>query len=97
MVGWIEDHAHTRYRQGSQVVVVDAEGIVAATFRQHTSRSLDPQVHTHVAIANRVLGPGWALAGAGCPHHQMRPAQPVRPLPRRSASGALPQPGRELA
>ena len=54
MLEWVETHAHTRYRIGGQVAVVDAEGIVAATFRQHTSRSLDPQLHTHVVIANRV-------------------------------------------
>ncbi len=57
MAGWIEDHAHTRFRIGGEVAVVDAEGIVAATFRQHTSRALDPQLHTHVVIANRVRSP----------------------------------------
>jgi len=54
MLGWVETHAHTRYRIDGQVAVVDAEGIIAATFRQHTSRALDPQLHTHVVIANRV-------------------------------------------
>lgn len=57
MVGWMERHAHTRYRIAGQVAVVDAEGIVAARFRQHTSRALDPQLHTHVVIANRVASP----------------------------------------
>ena len=54
MVDWIEAHAHTRYRIGGQVRTVDTDGIAAACFRQHTSRALDPQVHTHVVIANRV-------------------------------------------
>jgi conjugative relaxase-like TrwC/TraI family protein len=54
---WIEDHAHTRYRIGGEVAVVDATGIVAAAFRQHTSRALDPQLHTHLVIANRVKSP----------------------------------------
>ncbi len=54
---WIERHAHTRYRIGGEVAVVDAEGIVAAAFRQHTSRALDPQLHTHLVIANRVKSP----------------------------------------
>ena len=54
---WIEDHAHTRYRIGGEVAVVDAVGIVAAVFRQHTSRALDPQLHTHLVIANRVKSP----------------------------------------
>ncbi|MCP4106523.1 MAG: relaxase domain-containing protein [Desulfobacteraceae bacterium] len=57
MVRWVEAHTHTRYRIGGDVAVVDAEGIVAAAFRQHTSRVLDPQLHTHVVIANRVRSP----------------------------------------
>jgi conjugative relaxase-like TrwC/TraI family protein len=57
MLGWVEQHAHTRYRINGQVAVVDAEGIIAATFRQHTSRSLDPQLHTHAVVANKVRSP----------------------------------------
>ena len=57
MVRWIETHAHTRFRINGEVAVVDAEGIVAATFRQHTSRALDPHLHTHVVVANRVRSP----------------------------------------
>jgi len=54
MVDWIEAHAHTRYRINGEVATVDADGIIAASFRQHTSRALDPQLHTHVVISNRV-------------------------------------------
>ena len=54
MVDWIEAHAHTRYRIDGQVATLDADGITAACFRQHTSRALDPQLHTHVVIPNRV-------------------------------------------
>ncbi|MCP4386551.1 MAG: relaxase domain-containing protein, partial [Hyphomicrobiales bacterium] len=57
MIRWIEAHAHTRFRINGEVAVVDAEGIVAATFRQHTSRALDPHLHTHVVVANRVRSP----------------------------------------
>jgi len=57
LMSWIEDHAHTRYRIGGEVAVVDAKGIVGAMFRQHTSRALDPQVHTHLVIPNRVMSP----------------------------------------
>jgi conjugative relaxase-like TrwC/TraI family protein len=57
MVAWIEAHAHTRFRIAGRVAVLDAKGIVAAAFRQHTSRALDPQLHTHVVIANRVVSP----------------------------------------
>ncbi len=55
VVDWIERHAHCRYRVNGDVCVFDAEGITSATFRQHTSRALDPQLHTHVVIVNRVL------------------------------------------
>jgi conjugative relaxase-like TrwC/TraI family protein len=57
LAAWIERHAHTRYRIGGEVAVVAAVGIVAAAFRQHTSRALDPQLHTHLVIANRVKSP----------------------------------------
>lgn len=73
LAGWIERHAHTRYRIGGEVSVVDAQGIVAAAFRQHTSRALDPQLHTHLVIANRVKSPDgrWlALDGRLIKHDQ---------------------------
>ena len=54
VLAWVEEHAHTRFRVHGEVCTFDADGIVAATFRQHTSRELDPQLHTHVVIANRV-------------------------------------------
>jgi conjugative relaxase-like TrwC/TraI family protein len=57
VLGWIESSAHTRMRRHGQVVTVDAEGIVVGVFRQHTSRKLDPQLHTHAVIANRVPAP----------------------------------------
>ena len=57
VLGWIELHAHTRMRRHRQIATVDAEGIVVGVFRQHTSRKLDPQLHTHAVIANRVRAP----------------------------------------
>ena len=57
VLGWIESHAHTRMRRHGHVVTVDAEAIVVGVFRQHTSRRLDPQLHTHAVIANRVRAP----------------------------------------
>ena len=46
VAGWIEGHAHTRFRIAGEVAVVDVERIVAAAFRQHTSRVADPQLHS---------------------------------------------------
>ncbi|HJQ94788.1 MAG TPA: MobF family relaxase [Acidimicrobiia bacterium] len=57
VLGWVEDHAHTRMRVHGQVRTVVAEGIVVGVFRQHTSRALDPQLHTHAVISNRVASP----------------------------------------
>jgi conjugative relaxase-like TrwC/TraI family protein len=56
-LGWIEDHAHCRYRVDGEIWTVDADGLIAAAFRQHTSRAHDPQIHTHLVIANRVAAP----------------------------------------
>ena len=42
-------------------------GLVGAAFRHRTSRAGDPQVHTHVVVANAAQGPDGALVGAGCP------------------------------
>jgi len=57
VLGWVETRAHTRMRRRGHIVCVDAEGIVVGVFRQHTSRKLDPQLHTHAVIANRVRAP----------------------------------------
>ena len=57
MLGWVEQHAHTRFRINGEIAIVDAEGTIAATFRQHTSRALDPQLHTHAVVANKVRSP----------------------------------------
>lgn len=57
IIQWVQNTAHTRFRIQGEIATVDAEGIVAATFRQHTSRALDPQLHTHIVVPNRVLSP----------------------------------------
>ena len=54
-LAWIEKNAmETRKRDRATVTMVRAGGqkMVAATFRHDTSRSLDPQLHTHAVIAN---------------------------------------------
>ena len=56
VIGWVEDQALTRLRQHGHIMHSDAEGIMVGVFRQHTSRRLDPQLHTHAVISNRVRG-----------------------------------------
>ncbi len=61
-VDWIESHAHTRYRINGQVAVVDAEGIIAATFRQ-TLQPIESLIHTrsHGSLVSSGASAGWDL------------------------------------
>ena len=43
---------------------VEADGMVAATFRHLASRNLDPQLHTHAVIANMTRGQNGAWRSA---------------------------------
>jgi len=72
--GWIEDHAHCRYRVDGEIWTVDADGLIASAFRQHTSRAHDPQVHTHLVIVNRVIAPDgrWLALDARTLKHDQR-------------------------
>jgi hypothetical protein len=52
----------TRFRVEGEVVSVDAEGIAGGVFRQHVSREMDPQLHSHAVVAAKVpltMGDGW--------------------------------------
>ncbi len=49
------DVAHTRSGAGG-VAQVDAQGVIAAQFDHWDSRTGDPNLHTHLAISNRVQG-----------------------------------------
>ena len=59
VMGFIEGQAHTRIlpAPGAPVTVVDTQGIAACLFRQHTSRSLDPQLHVHGVVIAKVQDP----------------------------------------
>lgn len=53
-LGWFERHGAVTRRGTDGVFQVDAEGVTAALFRQHTSRTMDPQLHTHAVISAKV-------------------------------------------
>lgn len=56
----IEQHAaFTRSGDGG-IAQLDTRGVIAAAFDHWDSRSGDPQLHTHVVVANRVQGPDGA-------------------------------------
>ena len=54
---WFEHHGAVTRRGTNGVDQVDTQGVVAAVFRQHTSRSVDPQLHTHAVIVAKVQDP----------------------------------------
>jgi conjugative relaxase-like TrwC/TraI family protein len=51
---WFEDHGSVTRRGTDGADQVDTKGIVTALFRQHTSRAIDPQIHTHAVISSKV-------------------------------------------
>ena len=53
-LGWFEEHGAVTRRGRDGVDQVDSLGVKAALFRQHTSRSMDPQLHTHAVISSKV-------------------------------------------
>ncbi len=65
-LAWLEDHAaYTRVGAGG-VAQVNVHGLIAAAFTHCDSRAGDPDLHTHVAISNKVqalTGRWYALDG----------------------------------
>jgi conjugative relaxase-like TrwC/TraI family protein len=62
-LAWFERHGGVTRRGTDGVLQVDALGITAAVFRQHTSRTVDPQLHSHAIVSAKVQdGTGRWLA-----------------------------------
>ena len=53
-LGFLEDHASVGRRGRGGLTSIGGDGFVAAAFRHRTSRAAEPQLHTHVVIANLV-------------------------------------------
>jgi conjugative relaxase-like TrwC/TraI family protein len=53
---YVERHAAVTRRGAGGVHRIPGRGLVAAAFRHRTSRAGDPQLHTHVLVANVTLG-----------------------------------------
>ena len=51
---WIEDHAAYTRRGRNGVAQVNVRGLIAAAFTHRDSRAGDPDLHTHVAVSNKV-------------------------------------------
>ncbi len=56
-VDWFEHHGAVTRRGKDGIQQVDTRGLAIALFRQHTSRSADPQLHTHTIVAAKVQDP----------------------------------------
>lgn len=56
-LGWFQDHGAVTRRGKAGVRQVDTLGVAAAVFRQHTSRTIDPQLHSHAVIMAKVQDP----------------------------------------
>jgi conjugative relaxase-like TrwC/TraI family protein len=56
-LGYMEREACKARRGRGGAIQVDGRGFVGAAFEHRSSRAGDPQLHTHVVIANETLGP----------------------------------------
>ena len=54
---FVERRATTRATIDGAVQFVDADGLAVSVFRQHTSRMLDPQLHSHAVVVAKVRIP----------------------------------------
>ena len=53
-LAYLEEHAAFTRRGRNGVMISDTEGLVIARFEHRTSRALDPQLHSHCLILNKV-------------------------------------------
>jgi len=82
-LSWLEDNAaYTRLGRGG-ARQVDVRGLIAAAFTHRDSRAGDPNLHTHVAVSNKVQAVGGEAAGRwlaldGRPLHKLAVAASER-------------------
>jgi conjugative relaxase-like TrwC/TraI family protein len=75
-LGYLERHALAVRRGAGGQSILGAEGLVAAAFTHRTSRAGDPQIHTHVLVANVAKGVdgAWSAPDARLLYHHTRTA-----------------------
>lgn len=62
-LGYLEEHAELRRRVNKEVVHETTGRLLFARFTEHSSRELDPHLHTHVVVMNMTNhGPDRAMA-----------------------------------
>lgn len=55
-IRYLEDHALVTRRGGKGEAQIDAGGLVIAAFDHYDNRDGEPNLHTHYAVSNKVLG-----------------------------------------
>ncbi|WP_460819418.1 MobF family relaxase [Nocardioides korecus] len=55
-MNWVQTHAAFTRTGHAGVAQIDATGLICAAFDHRESRAGDPDLHTHVAVANKVCG-----------------------------------------
>ena len=76
-LGYLEEHAAFSRMGKAGVRQVDTEGLVGAAFVHRSSRTGDPQLHTHVLVSGRVrcVDDGvWRALDSRALHRQLKPA-----------------------
>jgi conjugative relaxase-like TrwC/TraI family protein len=75
-LAYLERHAFVVRRGSGGESQMSADGMVAAAFVHRTSRAGDPQLHTHVLVANVAEGDdgGWSAPDARLLYHHARTA-----------------------
>src|SRR5437899_5554228 len=73
---YLEEHAAFSRTGKAGIRQVDTRGLVAAAFVHRTSRSGDPQLHTHVLVSGRVRCDDgiWRALDSRALHRQLKPA-----------------------
>jgi len=87
---WLEANAaYTRLGRGA-VRQVQTRGLIAAAFTHRDSRAGDPNLHTHVAVSNKVQVADTAAAGADAGRWLALDGRPLHNSPSRPPSGTTP-------
>lgn len=70
-LAWLESEAAVTRKGAGGLAQIDTHGFIATAFDHIDSRAGDPNLHTHVAVANRVLGVDgkWRAVDARPLHH----------------------------
>ena len=91
-LGYLDEHiAFSRIGRGGPLQV-DTDGLIAAVYVHRTSRALDPQLHSHLLVANKVVCPDgkWrAIDGDALFHSQKSCGAVYRAALRAELTGRL--------